>query len=206
MPHDMSANTVLELISSRRSVAPKRLGEPGPTSAEIATMVRTAMTAPDHGALRPWRVIHVADSSRDRLAEVFVEAKRRRLPDAPQSLLDRERNKALNAATLLVVCARVRSDVAEVPVHEQLVAVGAAVQNMLLAAHALGFAAILLSGEKARDPFVRAALDLSPDEILIGFLSIGSVSSPLPPPKQRPAVDDHLSLWTGPAVTLRSQP
>ena len=168
-------------------------------------MVAAALTAPDHGAFRPWRFIHVADSARARLAEVFVAAKRRRLPEADPSLLDREREKALNGPSLLVVCARIKSDVDAIPVHEQLVSVGAAVENLLLAAHALGYGAMLLSGEKARDSLVRAAFDLQPDEILIGFISIGSVGSQ-PAGKPRPKVDDHLTRWTGPSAPKVPQP
>lgn len=50
-----------------------------------------------------------------------MAAKRRRLPEADPSLLDREREKALNGPALIVVCARIKSDVAGIPVHEQLV-------------------------------------------------------------------------------------
>ncbi|MBK8176775.1 MAG: nitroreductase [Rhodospirillales bacterium] len=190
---------LLELIASRRSVAPKRLRLPGPSDGEIIQMIAAALTAPDHGALRPWRFIHVTDTARASLAEVFVEAKRRRLPAAGPEVLDREREKALNGPCLLVACARLTPDAAGIPVHEQLVSVGAAVQNLLLAAHALGYGAMLVSGEKARDDLVRAAFDLRADEILIGFIAIGAIGSPRPG-RPRASVEEHLSRWTGPSA------
>ncbi|QNT70229.1 nitroreductase family protein [Defluviicoccus vanus] len=181
MPHEGDSSELLALINRRRSVAPKRLRPPGPTPTELAAMIDAALSAPDHGGLRPWRIIQVADSGRQRLAAAFVEAKRRRTPDVPQAILARERDKALHAPTLLVVCARPRGDRADIPAYEQLIAVGAAVQNLLLAAHVLGYGASLLSGEKARDPLVRACLGVALDEILVGFLSIGSIATPSPP-------------------------
>lgn len=189
----------LTLITSRRSTAPKRLRPPGPTAGELAAMIDAALTAPDHGSLRPWRIIQVDD--RERLADVFVAAKRRREPECPPTLLDREREKARNAPTLLVVCARPRDDRRDIPAHEQLVAVGAAVQNLLLAAHAQGYGASLLSGHKARDPLVRSCLGLLPDEILIGFLSIGSIAEPR---SVRPRRDPGglVTVWTEPAIPL----
>lgn len=197
MPPERAADDRLTLITSRRSIAPKRLRPPGPTAAEIEAMVATALTAPDHGGVRPWRIIQVAGDSRKRLAEVFVAAKLRRFPDAPAVLLERERDKALNAPTLLVISAQLRTDLPEIPPYEQLIAVGAAVQNLLLGAHGFGYGASLLSGEKARDPFVRSQLGLLPDEILVGFLSIGTIAEHKPA-RPRPDGRAFLTIWSEP--------
>jgi nitroreductase len=207
MRPEATAENFLALVYSRQSIAPKRLIRPGPSREELEAIVRAAGSAPDHGALHPFRVIHVADDSRHRLAEIFVAAKLRRLPDASTIMLDREREKALNAPTLLVACARLRKDVADVPVSEQLIAVGAALQNLLLAAHALGFGAIVLSGEKTHDSLVREAFGLGADEMLVGFISIGRIdASSQRPPKRRRAVADYLSTWTGPPSPATPKP
>jgi nitroreductase len=81
-------------------------------------------------------------------------------------------------------------------VHEQYVSVGAAVQSILLAAHALGYGAILLSGSRSRDPLVRDLLQLGDNEEMIGFISIGTPSKPIPP-KVRPSARAHLAVWHG---------
>lgn len=204
MRPEAAADDILDLICSRQSIAPRRLVAPGPSHGELEAIVRSVASAPDHGALHPVRVIHVADAGRQRLAEVFVEAKRRRLPDALPMMLEREREKALNAPALLAVCARLREDVDGVPVAEQLVAVGAAIQNLLLAAHALGYGAILLSGEKTRDPLVRCAFGLAADDLLVGFVSIGTIHSS-PPPKHRRAIEEYFTTWTGPSWQVTPQ-
>jgi nitroreductase len=207
MRREGAADDFLALIYSRQSIAPKRLVPPGPSRDDLEAIVRAAGSAPDHGALHPFRVIHVADDGRHRLAEIFAAAKLRRLPDAPPMMLGREREKALNAPTLLVACARLRKDVADIPVSEQLIAVGAALQNLLLAAHALGFGAIVLSGEKTRDALVCEAFGLGADEMLVGFISIGGIdASSQRPPKRRRAVEDYLSTWTGPPSPATPRP
>lgn len=205
MPPEHCLDDRLVLITSRRSIALKRLRAPGPTPAEIEAMLGAALTAPDHGGLRPWRMIQIADESRERLADVFVAAKRRRIPDAPDVLLQRERDKALNAPVLLVVCARPRRDQPEIPPYEQLIAVGAAVQNFLLAAHGLGYGASLLSGEKARDPLVRGSLGLRADEILIGFLSIGTIAEQTPTRRCEHAAT-FITVWSAPVSPLTDTP
>ena len=197
MAREHTADDLLSLITTRRSIAPKRLQPPAPTPADIMTLIEAALSAPDHGGLRPWRLIQVTDSGRERLAEVFVAAKRRQDGDASLQQLARERDKALNAPLLLVVVARPQAGHTDIPLHEQWVAVGAAVQNMLLAAHALGHGASLLSVAKARDPLVRASLGLAPDETLVGFLSIGTIATPPQPRRGRDAVA-FLSFWSEP--------
>jgi nitroreductase len=74
--------------------------------------------------------------------------------------------------------------------------VGAAVQSILLAAHALGYGAILLSGSRSRDPLVRDLLALSDNEEMIGFISMGTPSKKIPP-KIRPSARAHLAVWHG---------
>ncbi len=195
----------LALITSRHSIAPRRLRSPGPTTAEVEAMVAAALTAPDHGGLRPWRIIQIADDGREQLAEVFVAARRLRSPDATPAMLQRDRDKALNAPVLLVVCARPRPDIPGVPPYEQLIAVGAAVQNLLLAAHGLGYGASLLSGEKARDPLVRRCLGVDSDEIIVGFLSIGSIAE-LAPVRPQPDAGARVTVWHEPSPRLADGP
>ena len=189
----------IDLILGRGSVSPKRLIPPGPTAAEIRTMIAAAVTAPDHCGLRPWRFLRIADEARQRLADLFVEAKRRRAPDADPAVLARERDKALRAPVLIAVCARIDPDNPKVPPGEQFASVGAAVQNVLLAAHALGYGAIMLSGERTRDPLIRDGFGLGDAETLVGFISLGSAAAEAPR-KPRPDPVEHLQVWNGPKV------
>jgi hypothetical protein len=50
----------LRFLLSRSSVAPKNLVAPGPNAEEIRLLAASAITAPDHAALRPWRFIAFA--------------------------------------------------------------------------------------------------------------------------------------------------
>ena len=52
-------------------------------------------------------------------------------------------------------------------------AAAAAVQNMLLAAHALGLAAIWRTGPSATDPAIKHFFGWEADQHLIGFVYIG---------------------------------
>jgi nitroreductase len=84
----------------------------------------------------------------------------------------------------------------KVPEIEQMLSAGAAAMNMLNALHALGFGGLWVTGPNAYDPAVVAALGLPHGARLAGFLYVGTPSEPRPPPR-RPALDAHLSEWTG---------
>ncbi|WP_404378488.1 nitroreductase [Caenispirillum salinarum] len=190
-----SDNALIDLILSRSSVAPRRLGAPGPSAAQIDTLIACALTAPDHGAIRPWRFLRVPAEHRDVLAEAFVAAKLEVEPDASDVAVERARKKAHKEPETIVVIFRPDPAHPVVPVQEQAMSVGAACENILLAAEAMGFGGMLLSGAEVTTQALRRTFHLEEGEELVGFIGIGTVVNP-PGPKDRPAVAGHLATWT----------
>ncbi len=168
------ATLVQALITSRHSVAPKRLQAPGPSAAELLQMIDAATCAPDHRALRPWRLIRIADSQRDALAELFEACALDRDPASSAEDLARSRDKAYRAPALLLAVLRSTPDDPEVPLTERAVTLGAALMNLLLCAHGQGFAAMLTSGRAVRSVRFASAMGLAGDEQAVCFVSIGS--------------------------------
>lgn len=103
------------------------------------------------------------------------------------------REHATHAPVVLAFVTRPERNVL-VPLHEQWLSAGAALGQLLLAAHTLGYGAIMLSGERCQDEPLRAALGLVSHETLAGFISIGSIAK-TPPPVNRPGRERVLSQW-----------
>lgn len=177
--------TPIELLTQRCSSKPKHLTLPAPTADEIAQMLTAANHAPDHGCLTPWRFIMIEREQQPALGEVFVEALRRREPETPEPLLARQRDKATKAPLLVVAAVHLHQD-SPIPEIEQYLAAGAATEHFQLAANALGYGSIWLSGNKAFDPYIHQQLGLAHNEKIIGFLSIGT---PKEAAKPRPRTD-----------------
>ena len=183
----------LATLLGRRSVSPRRLALPGPTPEELDLMLQAALRAPDHGSLRPWRVIEFPWDQREALADLFEQEKVRR--DALASAEDRERARehALRPPALLgFIAAPVRN--ATTPTREQWLAAGAALGNLLNAAHALGYGAIVLSGERCFDEVLLQCLGVQPHEALCGFVTIGSIRN-APPAINPKSTEGVRSFW-----------
>lgn len=165
----------IDALTSRRS--PAQLTEPAPDQAALEAILRAAMRAPDHGKLKPWRFLVLRGDARQRLGEVMAEAMKRREPDAPANMIEREREKPLRAPLIVVLAAAIKEG-HKIPVIEQLLAAGAAAQNVMLAAHAMGFGAAWKTGAPAYDAYVKEALGLAPSDAIVGFLYIGTPAAP----------------------------
>ena len=173
----------LELLLSRYSVGPKHLCEPGPTDAEVRVLAHAALRAPDHEKRIPFRFAVVRGAAKARLGALFEAYGRRR--GKPPEDLAAERDRAERPPVVIAVVARIDPADAEVPVHEQWIAVGGAIANAMHALQLLGYAGKVLSGVRAGDPEIAGAF-CGPGETLVGWIAAGT---PTAPPKPR-APDD----------------
>ena len=176
-------------------VSPLRVVEPGPTNADLDQILAAGVRAPDHGRLRPWRFLLIRGDARDRFGDVLAESLKRRKQDLSQSTLQAEHDKALRAPLIIVVAAAVRRNT-KVPAIEQIVSAGAAAQNMLIAAHALGYGGFWRTGDAAYDDQVKQSFGLAADDEIVGFLYLGHIETP-----GRAKVADPLGVveeWAGP--------
>ncbi len=170
-------------IDSRSSAA--RLKPPAPDAAQLDRILKAAAHAPDHGHMAPWRFIILEGASRDRLADAIAESRRRRDPRASPDALEAVRQKVLRAPMIIVVGCAAQQNHPKIPEIEQVLAAGAATQNLLLAAHALGFGAVWKTGPAAYDPIVKAGLGLAPTDHIIAMVHIGTpeAMNPIRPPQ-----------------------
>ena len=183
----------LELLVGRESAV--KLMSPGPDQEALEKMFESALRAPDHGRLRPWRFIVVPEEKRERFGELMAGCLRRMDPEAPADALQRERDKAMRAPVSVVAAAAIHRG-HKIPEVEQLVSAAAATENIMLAARAQGFGAMWKTGAPAYDAEVKQALGLDPDNEIVGFLYLGTQVGG-GSPAARPQVRDLVSVWQG---------
>jgi coenzyme F420-0:L-glutamate ligase/coenzyme F420-1:gamma-L-glutamate ligase len=189
-----------EAIATRRSlrqldsrIVPREL---------VDKLLDVACRAPAPHHTRPWRFVTIEQpSSRQRLAEHMGAAWRRDLerdavPAAKiDALITKSRRRIEDAPALLLACL-VREGLRDWPDEARQRAewgmaqqsVGCALQNIMVAAHALGLSSYWISAPLFAPDAVREALDLPPDYVAQALVVAG-YPRPGAAPRARPEPD-----------------
>ena len=181
------APAALELLLSRRSGSAKTMTAPGPSVEQLRVLLTAASRAPDHGKLFPWRFIVFEGDARARIGEMLAECLVASEPQISSERLDQERQRFLRAPVVIAVVSRVRESI-PIPEWEQILSAGAVCQNLLIAAHAMGFVANWITEWCAYHPAVKERLGLKSGERIAGFIYIGTSSIALEE-RARPEID-----------------
>lgn len=180
-----------DLLMRRRSVKAKDMEGPGPDKEAMEKILAAGMRVPDHGKLAPWRFLVLTGPDRDRLGELIarglVEEK-----ETSEKIAEKMKGYATQGP-VLVVAIHSPSDARPIPRWEQELSAGAACQNMMIAATALGYASQWLTGWASYSPTVTKGLGLQGEERIAGFLFFGDHAEKEPTERPRPNFDDHVS-------------
>jgi len=182
---------VLEALRTRRSIG--RLGG-DVTDAELRQLVEAGLWAPNHRLTDPFRFVALRGAARERLGRAWAEVAASFDPSpgvTREAFVEKEARKPLRAPLLLAVGVRTdeRLEVAE----EDFAAASAAIQNVLLAAHALGLGAIWRTGGMVASPAIREHLGFAPTDRIAGIVYVGRPA--MEPPTALPRdVDAHLTI------------
>jgi nitroreductase len=187
------SNPTIEHLLTRRSVSANSLGEPGPNAFELRQILTAASRVPDHKKLVPWRFVLFQGEARAAFGRVLAEACQAEENDPGAFRLETEANRFLRAPLVIAVISRVVENKA-VPQWEQILSAGAACQNLVVAATALGFGAQWITEWYAYSERVRRALGLTDNERIAGFIYIGTAKEK-PEERERPELADIVSAW-----------
>jgi nitroreductase len=150
-----------------------RLEAPGPDAQQLRQLLTAAVRAPDHGLLRPWRFIVVEGDERRRLGEMLAQCCQQEQPDLSEAQIEKLRQAPLRAPTVLIVVAEVSAP-HKVSAIDQIMACAAAVQNLLLTAHAIGVGAMWRTGAPALSPSLKTRLGFRSEDEIVGFIYLGT--------------------------------
>lgn len=178
-------------LTTRKSVS--LLEMPAPNEDELNLILKAALRAPDHAKLRPWKFVVVTGKGLDRLGLVFADAALQRDPDISEQDLEKAKTRPHRAPLVIAVMAKIVEH-PKVPQIEQILSAGAATQNIMLAAHALGYAGIWRSGAACFDPNVRTALGGGADDQIVGFLYLGTARATAP--VKALEIEEYTEFWS----------
>lgn len=183
----------LDLLLTRRSVAPRDMIEPGPTSDELQMILRCAHRVPDHGKLGPWRFVVFTGAARADFGAEIGAIYQADFPDVNADLASVQQQLFTRAPTVIAVISTAAPH-AKIPEWEQVLSAGAACQNILVAATTLGYSACWLTEWYSYHPKVKVLLGMEPNHNIAGFIYLGSCKEK-PEERVRPPLEERLTFW-----------
>ena len=167
---------------------------PGPSAGELRRILAIAARTPDHGKLHPWRFVHVSKERRGDFADLLRRAYLADKPGAGRLELDANERFAHQAPELIVVLSTPCVP-HKIPLWEQQLSCGAASMNLLLAAHALGYAGGWVTGWAAYSTAVREAFGAAGEhDRIAGFIFLGTAGAEQEE-RPRPDYEDVVGTW-----------
>jgi nitroreductase len=186
----------IEAILTRRSVP--KVSDTAPEAGEIRRLLDVAVRAPNHHLTEPWRFIVLKGESLDRLGDAMAERVREQYAEDPdlEKRVAAEKARPRRAPVIVAVIYS-PSDNPKAIECEDRYAVGALMQNILIAAHASGLGAYLRTGPAAEYPGVHKFLEMKAGEEIAGFIYLGyPAEEPGNPPTPRTSASDKTD-WMG---------
>jgi len=171
LPHPLRDPALVERLRARRSAPAQALAAPGPSTAEMETILEIGLRSPDHGKLFPWRLVVIGPETKAAWVAALTEMA---ATDKARAVLGK---LARPPATVMVVSIPVES--ASVPRWEQDLSAGAVCMNLAHAANALGYATSWITDWYAYDDRARALMGVGEGETVAGFVHIGTAAEPL---------------------------
>ncbi len=171
-----------QAILERRSIG-KVKSDPV-DQALIEEILEAAIWAPNHAHTEPWRFWVMTGEGRKLLARGYAEvamAESGTLTEEETAQIHANQEKKAFRAPVVIAVAVSPSANRVVPEIEEYAAAHAAVQNMLLTAHALGLGAIWRTGEPTYHAKMKETFGLQGKEDLVGFIYIGYPDMPSAP-------------------------
>ena len=179
-----SSNEVVRAIKARRNAI--KLSAERPVSREmIETVLEAAIWAPNHHLTEPWRFVVISGDERKRLGDAIADAMLSTPANPPPSpeMVERERLRPLTAPVVIAAISSPDQEKGGVA-QEELVAGGAALQNLLLAAHSIGLGTKLKTGAYSYSKVIRGFLKMKDSESLISFVYLGFAEGEAKPGKR----------------------
>lgn len=178
---------IVEAIRTRRTIG-KVKSDPIDQKV-IESLLEAATWAPNHLHTEPWKFFVLTGEGRRKLGDAYAAVARTEMDDPTteenQTKLQKAVEKAFRAPVVITV-AVIPSDHPDLHRLEEIGAVNAAIQNMLLAAHAKGLGAIWRTGKPTYHPVMKKHFGLRDQDEILGFIYLGYPAIGQPEGKRKP--------------------
>ena len=169
------AMNVFDTIHARRSI--KQFTDRPVTRDEILKLLEAAVQAPNHRMTEPWRFYVLGPGARRAYGAALGARKGKRVEDPEAATAVVEKVAATHEALPAMLAVAITLDENPEIREEDYAAAWMAIQNLSLAAHAIGLGAHLKTGAVMDDPRAREAVGVPEGERILATIELGEPAS-----------------------------
>lgn len=174
-------------IHTRRSV--KQFTSRPIARADIERLLDAAVQAPNHRMTQPWRFYVLGPEARRAYGAALGARKAKKVEDPDAARAVAEKVAAAEAALPAEIAVSVVLDENPEIREENYAATMMGVQNLMLAACAMGLGTHLRTGAVMDDPAARAAVGVPDAERIVALVQLGEPAAEAQPKPRRPAAE-----------------
>ena len=178
---------VMSAIEARRSI--KKFTGRAVTREEFEALLAAAARAPNHRLTEPWRFYVLGPQARRAYGRVLAVRKARRVEDPAAAAQVAAKVEEEHAALPGMIAVVVREDENPEIREEDVAATMMGIQNLALAAVAMGLGTHIKTGAVMQDEGARAAVGVAGDERIVAIVNVGEPLDTPTPKTRRPAAD-----------------
>jgi len=182
---------VFEAIAGRRSI--KSFTARAVSRQEIERLLDAAVAAPNHRMTEPWRFYVLGEASRRAYGAALGARKAKRVEDPAAAQAVMEKVEHSHAALPAMLAVGIVQDENPEIREEDYAAAYMAVENMSLAAEAMGLGTHIKTGAIMDDPRARSAVGVPDDVRIVAVLEVGEPDA-VPDAKPRTSASE-LTTW-----------
>jgi nitroreductase len=185
------------LIRHRRSVFMGGISAEPIAREDIAWLLEMAHWAPNHGKTEPWFFKVYTGAALEALGQLQAEVYQAITPAEgfKQETYDRLLSRPSLCGCVIGICMK-RGENPNIPVIEEVSAVACAVQNLWIAASAIGLAGYWSTGQMVFHPLMRERMGLGPEDQFLGFFNLGYLKGSWPTGQRKAGWEDKVE-WVG---------
>lgn len=186
--------TLQSIIQHRRSVKPSDMNGKKIDNALIQRLLILADWAPTHGRTEPWRFVVYEQDAVGKFCRDHAELYKKgtdpeKFTHAKYEKLQQQGDRLSH----IIVVYMKRSILNSIPALEEIAAVSASMQNILLGAASLGIAALWSTGGMTHDPSMKTYLGLGEEDIVMGLLFLGYTDEPAKDGQRRIPLEEKVN-------------
>lgn len=184
------AQAVLDAIRHRRTVPWTRVKTDPIKKEHLDAILEAANWAPSHKHTEPWRFVFFEGAGRQQIADLLSSTYKATCGEDDFKPKKYEKAQTRPMTVPLVMAILMRPSTAPVmPEYEELLAMGCAMQNFHLAAHALEIGCSWSTPGYVDHPNIRNFFKLEPQDRCLGFYYMGYMDGEAPTSKRCPVSD-----------------